>query len=670
MKLLLLSTLAVLISLTSFAQKPKKTHDSEKFAQLVYFSMTSELIGRCLPNDAALQYVADNSGKKLGELREESKMNTENLKKDADQLTSKGLVYILDKTEVIVKQESPFIIADIVMHCHVKENTFTVTLSNCFQTNISWYLGDAITPEGAGFESAVTTKEARDNKEPGKFISTIEKGKELEEKIYAEGVKSDKRADSLRQARPGYEAQYSTYFNEDLAELPLEGYYIKNNGEKVNAVIAFLRPQFLTGVFNSLYICKEANGKKVDYLNSNLESNFKEFIKHADIKAFFVADQLYTKNIHGDFCILISEGAIHAYTEVMLYNKEKQIFKVYAVTQKLNGEKYGSFFLGITDNQRLSFMLDAPEIVEGYKNGEYNIEEAEIKYNIWYEENNPGKINYIFGKDYGVTVKETPPAPPVVTQETIDYNNALIDKYDHADKVPVQDYFAGRPLDPSKEVASAKPEVTLKKETFVDRLNRIKADGNKVGVLIRCNNIYVNPGSIGGENKMKVVGSYGPLKGIEKVALNVTETLNSGFGVDVFETVDYSLIPVKDGATGKMDDWWSTKYKMIVIYDITPAYAAINNGSSDFIAYMTVSSEMLLLAAEDNQQTRLKYVTPFASKWGEYKSESYRKAAYTDFDIIQDLKAVINPPSDDVVIEALLTSQKGPIEEFIKKKLK
>jgi len=166
MKTLLLSTLVVLISLTSYAQKPKKTHNSEKFVKKVQFSMTPDLIGKWLPNDDALQYIAEKGDKKLGELRAEKKTNLENIKKDADDFVSKGLAYIIDKIEVKVKQESPVKVADIVLYCHTKENKFTLKLSNCVQTNISWYLGDAIIPEGSGFESAVSAKE---NKKPSKF---------------------------------------------------------------------------------------------------------------------------------------------------------------------------------------------------------------------------------------------------------------------------------------------------------------------------------------------------------------------------------------------------------------------------------------------------------------------------------------------------------------------
>ncbi len=156
----------------------KKTHNSEKFVNKVQFSMVPELIGKWLPDDEALQYIVKNSDKKLGELRAENKKNEETIKEQVGEFMDKGLAFIIDKSEVKVKQESPFKIADIVLYCHAKENEFTITLTNCVQTNRIWHLGDAFVPEGSGFESAVAAKE---NKKPGKFGQMLVKAGELQE---------------------------------------------------------------------------------------------------------------------------------------------------------------------------------------------------------------------------------------------------------------------------------------------------------------------------------------------------------------------------------------------------------------------------------------------------------------------------------------------------------
>jgi hypothetical protein len=660
---------AVMIAITSYAQKPKKTFDSNKFAQKVQFSMVPELIGKWLPDDVALQYIADKSGKSLTDLKEEKTTNAEHIKQNTSDFIAHGLAYIVDKVEVQVIEESPVKRANILMHCHAKQGNFIIKLSNCVQTNLSWYLGDSILPEGDGFESAVTAKA---EKKPSKLGSMLAKADEIQKSSDEANKKDQTAADALRQTRPGYEATSSKYYNHDLADLPLAGYYIKKNGEKVEAIIGYQKPQFLIGLSNALFICKQADGKKIDALNAESDPNFKEWVKYEDIKAFYVADQLHARNSEGYFTVIISEGAIHTTASIKLWNKETQLFKVFPVTQKLNGQKAGTFLDRPTEAELLSMMTDAPDIVDGYKNGEYTLNEAEIKYNVWYEAKNPGKVNYIFGKDYGVTKNSS----SVAAQEVTEYDKEVVAAADEAHRAPKIDKFAGRPTTAEASVASAKPEVEVKKESFKDRLNRVKSDGNKVGVLVTSKNLVINPNDFSeGITKAQVMGSYGPLTDLDNLAKATTDQLNAGFGIDVFEAVDYSKIPVKEGKYGKLDDWWSTKYKVIVIYELTPFYNAYyktntQTGDREYNAQMRVDSEMIVMAAEQEKPEKLKYVTASPKSWGNYRSEKYTAPAETDYHMIQELKAAINPPSDDVVMQELIKSQKEYLDKFVKKKSK
>ncbi len=666
---LILTFFLIMFTVITQAQKSKKTIDSEKFVKKIQFSLSPELIIKWLPDDNALEYIANKSGKPLAKLEEEKQINIENIEKNTQDFNQYELAYILDKSEVQIKQESPVKIADILMYCHTKEQKFVIKLSNCVQTNISWYLGDAIVLEGDGFQGLISAKA---NKKPSKLVALLKKGQEIQENNESLNKQNYAYADSLRQIRPGYEAKNNTYYNHALADLPLEGYYIKNNGEKVEAIIAYQKPQFLIGLSNALFICKQNTGKKVDVLNSNLEPNFKEWVKYDDLKAFYVADQLFTRNSDGDFTVLISEGAIHSSASMKMINQEKQIFKVFRVTQKLKGQKFGSPTQQITEAALLNMMLDAPQIIEQYKNGEITLNEAEIRYNIWYEENNQGRISYFFGKNYEVVEK-----PPVYTpQKVTEYDKKIIAAANEANRAPKEDKFAGRPINVPASIASAKPEVTVKKESFKERINRIKTDGNKVGVLVTSKNLVINPEAFPeGITKAQVMGSYGPLSNIDILANSTAKQLNSGFDVDVFEAVDYSKVPVKDGKYGKMDDWWATKYKVIVIYEISPYYTAYyklvsGEEKPKYHAQMKVDSEMIVMAAEEIKPNRLKYVTSSPKSWGSFRSDIYVGSSQTDFDIIQDLKAAINPPSDKEVIQAIITSQKEYLDKFVKKKSK
>jgi len=85
---------------------------------------------------------------------------------------------------------------------------------------------------------------------------------------------------------------------------------------------------------------------------------------------------------------------------------------------------------------------------------------------------------------------------------------------------------------------------------------------------------------------------------------------------------------------------------------------------------MKVKTEVYVMAAEDKQKARLKYITNVPQEWAYYASEPVIGPGNTNFDIIQDLKAVINPPEDSVVIDELIKTQQSKIDKFINKKLK
>ena len=494
-------------------------------------------------------------------------------------------------------------------------------------------------------------------------------------------------ADSLRFARPGYEAVFfaknqldesSKYYDHSKTDMPLQGYYIKNDGSKIEAVIAYQKPEFLVGDLASsfsLYLCKSANGKVVDVLNSNLEPNFKAYIKKDQIKAFFVGDQLFANYPGVGWRIVIDEGAIHSFANIFkMENKDGIYYTAWKQTQKLNDEPLGSIMASPSTNVLLDMLEDSPEIIQSYKAGEITLYEAEVTYNIQFESKKPGVVDYILGIDYGAERK----AELASANEAIVRQKDVTNAAEEAHRAPRIDPFDGRPTSASAAVASAKPEVAVKKESFKDLLNRIKADGNKVGILVTSKNLVINPGtgSTEGTTKAQVMGSYGPLEGIDKIAKTTAADLNAGFGIDVFEAVDYSQIPVKEGKYGKMDDWWSTKYKVIFIYELEPNYTAIYKVANsetlerEYQAKMHVHGDVIVMSAEEIKPDKLKYVTSSPKRWGSYNSEKFVGPAETEFLTIQQLKAAINPPSDEVVVDAIIESQKEALAKFVKKKSK
>lgn len=668
----------VLIMLVAFAsvglaQKQKKTYDSEAFAKKVKFSFVPEYVNSRGPDAAALDYIARKTGKSLSDVRDQDAKDRASLKEDVTKFSKYNMVFNIEKVEETVKQESPIKIADITMYCIGGTTQFTVTLENCVQTDVSWYLGDGVSWAGDIFgevEEELAEEEAKQNAE-----------KEQREREKTQKERQQFVFDSLRVTRPGWEADYSTFeFDPAKEGLPMKGYYITKTGEKVDAVIAYQKPEFFVGDFAAsaqLYICKNESSTKVDLLNP--DPNHKEYISKDQIKAFYVDDRMYKNYGSEGWGIALDEGAIHSFITVIKIQANGQTsYQSFKRTQKINGDTYGSVISSITDKNRLAFMADAPEIVAAFNNGERDINETEVAYNKWYEEQHPGKVDYIFGSDYGLADFEAKykKTETVKNEGPSEYEKEVMEDIDQAHRAEPIDWYKGRPSEADASVASAKPEVPVKKESFVDRLNRIKTEGNKVGVLVRCGNLIINPKDFAeGITKANVKGSYEPLTETEKLGKKVVDELAKGFGIDVFELVDYSKIPVKGGSAGIMDDWWSTKYKMIFIYDLYPYYNAYyktntSSGEREYKAQMCVDSELIVMSADDDKQEKLRYVTSSPKPWGSYRSEFFIGPSSTDIHKIQDLKAAINPPADGVVIDALIQSQQEHIEKFISKKSK
>ena len=405
---LILTLTSLLISSSLLAQKPKKTYDEKKFMKKVQFSFTPELIGKWMPDDAALEYVSEKSGKSLDELKVANSANLEGVKKSITEINSLGLIYVWDNIEVQIVQESPVKVANLLIHCHAKDKKFVINLTNCVQTNLSWYLGDGVVPEGDGFDGAVAVTESKKNKKVGGLLGKMsdlnQATKEMENDARNQILIKQIVRDSLNAMRPGYETNYESFqYDESKNNIPMYGYYILNDGTKVNNVIILNQaPEFFVGSKTNqfhLTICKnEINSPMTGPFNE--DPNFREYINKRDIKAFYVNNYLYKKMGFYGWVVALNEGAIHSFISVekIIFN-DKVSYKTAKRTQKLEGEAYGTIFMPISEKDLLKMMEDAPEIVQAYKEGKYDLEFAEIEYNIWYDKNNPNKIDYIFGVD-------------------------------------------------------------------------------------------------------------------------------------------------------------------------------------------------------------------------------------------------------------------------------
>ncbi len=499
--------------------------------------------------------------------------------------------------------------------------------------------------------------------------------------------------------RPGYVAKSFNYkFKEDKVGIPMKGYYVEKNGNEVEAIIAYERPEFFIGDFAagaSLYICKELTDKPVNLFNPD-DTNHKEYIKKQNIKAFFIDGHLYANIAKVGWRIVLNEGAIHSFIQVVKMQNTDNVYYVhFKRTQWFEDEPYGSA-LGTISNKNLEKMIEKTPvdiekganpsgIIAGYRTGKYSLYEAEVRYNIWYDKHNAIQpIDYILGED-GLTEKEGDAiAAEKAEQDRIaakqkaaeDDLKAQNEANQNATHAPKQDYFGGRTTTVAAAYASVKPEVKVKREKFKARIDRIKANGNKVGIVVLCSNIEVNPKShtiFSNQKTQFVRGSYKPIKDIETIGVKTVEQFNQGFGTNVFELVDFKNIPYKDnGKGGKMDDWWATKYKLIIYLKYNPYYTAYvqttgdsTNVKKEFKAQMFVKSLSFMEAAVDGQDKMKTVGKP--PKIGSYSSEPYLADASTKVMMIQDLKPLINPWTDEQIVEHLLKAQLGYNAKFIKK---
>ncbi|MCF6360693.1 MAG: hypothetical protein L3J29_08015 [Cyclobacteriaceae bacterium] len=669
---LIITVFSLIISLSASAQKQKKTYDAEKFAKKIRLYMSSDLIGKWMPDEAARKYIAEKSGMSEKEVESGIEENLANIKIDAANLISQGIGIIVGEVEVKIIEESPIKIADLLLHCSTKYGDFIITLQNCIQTDVSWYLGDAILT-GDAFDKIVE-----------------ENNRSLE---LSEGQPTGMKLVSMKNA----EAEKRDLEESKIIELQskanhgkkIPGWYITLGGEKREGLLEFEPIEQMTDNNRPLKLTLTKD--------EDLEK-----IPKDELRVFYANSRLYTPiTIEGKriWAINVNQGAIRGlrfpkFTEA---SKMLVIDTISDSSEKLGyriearAEDVGAFW----SYAYSTYKLDEPVSVGGRENlanavSDYEDLSNKIRnkekgykknvlntlfyydlmfeyYNKWYDEQNPGAITYY---PMEATYK-VPVAQHVQSAAEV----AMFAAYDTAYYAPKQIKFEGRPTTAVASIASEKPEVRVKKESFIDRLNRIKADGNKVGVLVRCKNLVVNPKDFGeGIKKVRVAGTYGPLEGIDVLAETTAKQLNSGFGVDVFEPIDYSLIPVKEGKYNKMDDWWSTKYKIIVFYDLTPWYNAFyvtneESGKREFKALMVVDSEVIIMAAEQDKPEKLKYVTASPKSWGTYSKTSVG-ANTNELYIIQHLKAIINPPSDQEIVQKLIKSQKDKVDKLIKKKSK
>lgn len=210
-------------------------------------------------------------------------------------------------------------------------------------------------------------------------------------------------------------------------------------------------------------------------------------------------------------------------------------------------------------------------------------------YNVTYESRNPGELKYYFAPTMNwITLPTRTKSATELKAENQAKSDAL---------------WAGRSNTITPELASAKDNVPVKKETFSGKLSRIKADGNKVGVWVNVMPARsVKNETVGLINYVSLEGEYLD-ETLRQAGQQLVDELNSTYNTTDFELIDINKIPYKEvkvfGSRVRVDDWWSTKYKVVFKYTIDPRLEGENKEVSGQIKFVSsVNFLQMLMVTE------------------------------------------------------------------------
>ncbi len=351
-------------------------------------------------------------------------------------------------------------------------------------------------------------------------------------------------------------------------------------------------------------------------------------------------------------------------------------------TRKLGGEP-------ISENQMLNFAKEMGKMTsdntelsskitsktKGYKFGSINSIISE--YNDWYDQQHPDEVKRITSKDWG---ESAAPTGVTLKQGLAKFKNSKADA-----KAKYEAKKASRPSTAPASIAEAKPNVPVKKESFTMKINRIKSDGNKVGVLFANPYVYIKPpvGSTSGSGGMSL-GMSSPAKGnghpkdtvvayseLKALGQSFVEKMNTAFDTDVFELIENTdQVPLrKSFGSFLIDDWWATKYKVLMTYSVDTYYDISKSSgkySGDFRATSHLTAmEFMLKKGKPSQ----KVVVGMAAMGNYHKSlkESEDDSIKTIADIQDQMDG---GATGSEIYETLLSERVASLDKLIAKKKK
>lgn len=278
-------------------------------------------------------------------------------------------------------------------------------------------------------------------------------------------------------------------------------------------------------------------------------------------------------------------------------------------------------------------------------------------YNLGYEQRNPGKIKYYFAPS--MTWVQLPTRPKTIEERKAE------------SKAKLDNAFAGRSMVVAQEVASAKSNEPVKKETFVAKMQRIKSDGNKVGVLIRVEPVRVaEPNATSTLSQdVKVEGEYMD-DSYYSLGSEFVKELNESLGTTDIELIDINKIPYREarvlGQQVRLDDWWATKYKIVFSYNLDPRIRITMNESKYNVALNMISSLIVTEYIGDTTSTKQDIITQILN-FG-----SFLSPPYTQEEVVTDIKAAYQKSLERLgmpVLEKVNAERSNEVKKLVEKRL-
>ncbi len=196
-------------------------------------------------------------------------------------------------------------------------------------------------------------------------------------------------------------------------------------------------------------------------------------------------------------------------------------------------------------------------------------------------------------------------------------------------------------------VVSKTENVPVKGESFTEKLNRIKSDGNVVAIKLTVYDIHynVNRGSKPVPSLVKFI-PFEEKDALQSIGKHLATQLNETYSTDnLIELVDFDKLPYQTDVN-------DTKYKLLLKLTVVPTYTIdINYDDSDsqYDVEYTFRTKITLEAHEyywENGKSKFSYVLMSPFYFNDYKVLVKEKDMSSEPKIISQIAETINESID------------------------